>query len=155
MVAPGRRVADLAHVPWAAAVFNEAIRLYPPGWMLGRRCVEPFVLGGHEVAEGMLVMMSPWLLHRDGGRWPRAQEFAPERWLDGDPAPHRFSYLPFGAGTRKCIGSGFALAEGTIALSAIARTRRLHRLPGHVLELAPQITLRPRGGLPMRVEARS
>ena len=141
-------------MPWAAAVFNEAIRLYPPGWMLGRRCVEPFVLGGHEVAEGMLVMMSPWLLHRDGERWPRALEFAPERWLDGDPAPHRFSYLPFGAGTRKCIGSGFALAEGTIALAAIARTRRLHRLPDHVLELAPQITLRPRDGLPMRVEAR-
>ena len=57
-------------------------------------------------------------------------------------------------GTRKCIGSGFALAEGTIALAAIARTHRLERLPDHTLELAPQITLRPRGGLPMRVEAR-
>ena len=98
--------------------------------MLARRCVEPFVLGGYEVPEGTLVMTPPWLLHRDGSRWPRAPEFEPGRWLDGGGPPHRFSYLPFGAGTRKCIGSGFALAEGTIALAAIARTHRLERLPG-------------------------
>jgi cytochrome P450 len=151
---PPAALADLEHLPWTAAVLDEAIRLYPPAWMIARRCVEPFDLGGHAVDEGMLVMTPPWLLHRDGSRWSRALEFDPGRWLDGGGPPHRFSYLPFGAGTRKCIGSGFALAEGVIALATIARTRRLERLPGHTLELAPQITLRPREGLPMRVEAR-
>ncbi len=151
---PPAALADLERLPWTAAVLDEAIRLDPPAWMIARRCVEPFVLGGHQVDEGMLVMTPPWLLHRDGSRWPRALEFAPERWLDGGGPPHRFSYLPFGAGTRKCIGSGFALAEGVIALAVIARTHRLERLPGHTLELSPQITLRPLGGLPMRVAAR-
>ncbi|MGE0027061.1 MAG: cytochrome P450 [Thermoleophilia bacterium] len=151
---PPASLADLERLPWTAAVLDEAIRLYPPAWMIARRCVEPFVLGGYPVEEGVLVMTPPWLLHRDGSRWPRALEFDPGRWLDGGGPPHRFSYLPFGAGTRKCIGSGFATAEGVIALATIARTHRLERLPGHALDLSPQITLRPAGGLPMRVEAR-
>lgn len=151
---PPATLADLERLPWTNAVLDEAIRLYPPAWMIARRCVEPFVLGGYPVGEDMLVMTPPWLLHRDGSRWPRALEFDPGRWLDGGGPPHRFSYLPFGAGTRKCIGAGFATAEGVIALATIARTHRLERLPGHALELEPQITLRPRGGLPMRVGAR-
>jgi enediyne biosynthesis protein E7 len=100
-------------------------------------------------------MIPPWLLHRDPDRWPRAESFDPDRWAGGgDAARHRFSYLPFGAGTRKCIGSAFFLAEGTLALATIARAHRLERLPGHRLELLPQITLRPKGGLPMTVVAR-
>ena len=132
---------------------GEAIRLDPPAWMIARRCVEPFVLGGHQVDEGMLVMTPPWLLHRDGcavAPRPRVRARAVARRRRPPPV----LYLPFGAGTRKCIGSGFALAEGVIALAVIARTHRLERLPGHTLELSPQITLRPLGGLPMRVAAR-
>lgn len=144
---------DLERLPRTRMALDEALRLYPPAWMIARRVAEPLSLGGYAVPEGALLMMPPWLLHRDPERWPRAAEFHPGRWEDGAPA-HRFSYIPFGAGTRKCIGSTFALAEGVLALAVIARTHRLERVPGRRLELQPQITLRPAGGLPMTVRAR-
>ena len=151
--APG--LADVEKLPFAGMVFNEALRLYPPVWMLARRCVAPFALGAHRIPEGGLVMMPPWLLHRDPGRWDEPDAFRPMRWAGNAGAPHRYSYIPFGAGSRKCIGSTFAVVEGTLALATIARTHRLERAPGHALELQPQITLRPKGGLPMAVRARS
>ena len=143
---------DVARLPFAEAVLQEAMRLYPPAWMIARRCVEAFRLGDFTVAEGTLVMTPPYLLHRDPRFWPEPDRFDPGRWLDGGGAPpHRYSYLPFGAGTRKCIGATFAMVEGTLVLAVIARRARLEEVAGAPLGLAPQITLRPRGAVPMRV----
>jgi cytochrome P450 len=133
-------------------VLNESLRLYPPGWMLARRCVEEIPLGGHVIPEGGLVLMPPYLLHRDPRFWPDAGRFDPDRWEEGGGVPpHRFSYFPFGAGTRKCIGASFAAVEGALLLAVIARRVRLEAVSDEPLELQPQITLRPRGGVPMRV----
>jgi len=131
---------------------SRTMRLYPPAWMLARRCVEPVPLGPYEVPEGALIMMPPYLLHRDERFWPDPERFSPERWAEGGGAPaHRYAYLPFGAGTRKCIGATFATVEGALLLATIARRVRLEAVGDDPLELVPQITLRPRGGLPMRV----
>jgi cytochrome P450 len=143
---------DAARLPFAGAVLQEAMRLYPPAWMIARRCVEPFRLGDYAVPEGALVMTPPYLLHRDPRFWDEPERFDPGRWLDGGAAPpHRYSYLPFGAGTRKCIGSTFAMVEGTLVLAVIARRVRLDEVSEAPLDLAPQITLRPKGAVPMRV----
>jgi cytochrome P450 len=143
---------DLARLPHAQRVLQEALRLYPPGWMLARRAVEELPLGGHVVPAGALVLMPPYLMHRDPRFWPEPERFDPDRWSEGGGAPpHRFSYFPFGAGPRKCIGATFASVEGALLLAVIARRVRLEALSDGPLELLPQITLRPRGVVPMRV----
>ena len=147
---------DLPRVPFAQMVLQESLRLYPPAWMIARRCVEGFPLGDYAIPEGGLVMMPPYLLHRDPRLWHEPGRFDPDRWSEGGGAPpHRYSYLPFGAGTRKCIGATFASVEGALLLVAIARRVRLEALSYEPLELRPQITLRPRDGVPMRVRVRS
>jgi cytochrome P450 len=102
--------------------------------------------------------MSQWIVHRDPRWWPDADAFQPERWLPGgsalDPARPKFSYFPFGAGTRVCIGEQFAWLEGTLALATIARRWRLRLSPGAEVVPQPIITLRVRGGLSMTAHAR-
>ena len=145
---------DLPRLPFAQRVLQESLRLYPPGWLLARRCLEEIPLGGYVVPKGGLVLMPPYLLHRDPRFWPEPERFDPDRWREGgDAPPHRFSYFPFGAGPRKCIGSSFASVEGALLLAVIARRVRLEAVSDDPLELQPQITLRPRGGVPMRVRA--
>ena len=144
---------DLERLPYAQRVLLEALRLYPPGWMLARRVVEEIPLGGYVVPVGGLVLMPPYLIHRDPRFWPEPERFDPDRWAEGGGAPpHRFSYFPFGAGPRKCIGATFASVEGAlILLAVVARRVRLEAVAEEPLELHPQITLRPRGGVPMSV----
>jgi cytochrome P450 len=145
---------DLPRLAFAQRALNESLRLYPPGWMLARRCVEEIPLGGHVIPVGGLVLMPPYLLHRDPRFWPDAERFDPDRWEEGGGAPpHRFSYFPFGAGPRKCIGATFAAVEAALLLAVIARRVRLEAVSADPLELQPQITLRPRGAVPMRVRA--
>jgi cytochrome P450 len=140
---------DLPGLPWARAVVDEALRLYPPAWVLTRRAAEADVLGGYPVAPGTLVLISTWALHRDPALWAHADEFRPQRFVDGDVGP-RWSYLPFGAGPRQCIGKDFALVEAVLVLAVVAQQLQFSRpadaVPPRVDAL---VTLRPRGGLPL------
>ena len=146
---------DLARLPFARAVFDEALRLYPPAWVITRRVAEPDVLGGYRVEPGTLVLISTYAVHRDPRLWPRPDEFRPQRWTDDTDRGPRWSYLPFGAGTRQCIGKDFALVEGVLMLAVLARhlvLRRPSSTPApHVQAL---VTLRPRGGLWLDVHRR-
>ena len=143
---------DLARLPFAQMVLQESMRLYPPAWMIARRCVEEVPLGDYAIPAGGLIMMPPYLLHRDQRFWPDPERFDPGRWNeDGGAPPHRYSYLPFGAGTRKCIGATFASVEGTLLVAVIARRTRLEAVSDEPLELLPQITLRPKGPVRLRV----
>jgi cytochrome P450 len=143
---------DLPALGVTAAVLSESLRLYPPAWMLARRALAPLRLGPFAVPEGGLVMMPPYLLHRDPRFWPDAERFDPARWMpSGASPPHRYSYIPFGAGGRKCIGAGFATMEGVLLLATIARRARLLATSDEDLALLPQITLRPAGPLRMRI----
>ena len=155
VVLGGRRptAADLPALRVTEAALTEAIRLYPPAWMIGRRCVREADIGGWRIPEGSLVLVSPWIVHRDGRHHPDPERFDPDRWLEPAGGRHRFAYLPFGGGVRKCIGGGFAMMEGVLVLATLARDWRL-RLDGSFPEPLPQITLRARGPVWMTPERR-
>lgn len=153
-VLDGRPVtmADLEQLVWTRACVQEAMRLYPPAWVL-ERCArtDTTLAGGYAVREGTTVIFPLHLIHRDPRWWDDPAEFRPERFLPGAPHPQRGTYLPFGAGRRACVGSNFALTEATL-IAAMISLRHHFELPDHrpVAETAT-VTLRPRGGLLMLV----
>lgn len=149
-------MADVARLPYARAVMDEALRLYPPAWLLTRATLEPVQLAGVDVPAGALLIMSPWLLHRHPDRWDRPDAFEPERFLPGAAqAVDRTAFLPFGAGLRQCIGRDFAYVEGVLLLAQLAGRIEVSYPPGGTLPRAePLVTLRPVGGVRLRVRVR-
>jgi cytochrome P450 len=145
---------DTARLPYVTAVFSESMRLFPPVWVIGRRALEDVNIGGYEVPRRTIVIASQYVIHRDERFWPQAGEFQPERWLDeqAKEARPKFSFFPFGGGARICIGDAFAWAEGVLMLAVMARRWRFEAVPGHVVELNPTVTLRPKHGLKMTVQ---
>ncbi len=150
------RAADLEHLPYLDAVVRETLRLYPPGYVFGREVVAPFELGGYPLAPLDQVLVCAYGVHRNPSYFPEPERFQPERWLDGRArALPRFAYLPFGGGPRVCIGSHFAMMEASLLLATLIQQLDLQLSPGYELELAPVITLRPRGGMPVQVHRRA
>ena len=149
---------DAVRLPYTRAVIAETLRLYPPAWIVGRRAMSEYAIGDALVPARTIVLMSQWIVHRDPRWWPDAEAFQPERWLVGgsalDPARPKFSYFPFGAGTRVCIGEQFAWMEGTLGLAGFARRWRLRVADGHRVIPQPIITLRARHGMRMVTYAR-
>jgi cytochrome P450 len=149
---------DVARLPYTRAVLAETLRLYPPAWILGRRALEAYEVGGHRLPARSIVLMSQWVVHRDPRWWPEAERFDPDRWLPGgsamSPARPKFSYFPFGAGTRVCIGEQFAWMEGILALATVARSWRVEMVPGHPVVPQAIVTLRPKHGMRVTVHAR-
>jgi cytochrome P450 len=145
--------AVLDRLPFATAVLNESMRRYPPAWAIARRALEPHAAGGFELPSGAVTVVSPWLLHHDPRWWKDPDAFAPERWAEPDPDRPRAAFLPFGAGPRMCVGEPFARLEAVLLLALIARRWRFEADPALRVGLQPAITLRPRGGIPMRAVA--
>jgi cytochrome P450 len=155
----GGRPATIGDVPklrYTRMVMAEAMRLYPPAWVLSRRAVQDVQLGGFVIPAKSLVLVSQWVTHRDPRWWPDPERFDPERF---DPARERerprYAYFPFGGGPRVCIGEPFAWMEGTLVLATLAQRWRLRLAPGQAVEKQPTLTLKPRGGMRMRVEPRA
>jgi cytochrome P450 len=147
--------ADLPRLKYTEAVFAEAMRLYPPAWAIGRQALEDFPLGEFVVPSGAMILMSQWVMHRDARFWPDPERFDPDRWTpEARAARPKFAYFPFGGGARVCIGEQFAWMEGVLVLATIAQRWRFRLAPS--ARVAPQalITLRPRYGMRMTVEAR-
>ena len=105
---------DAAKLPYPTAVFSEAMRIFPPVWVVGRRALEDVTIGDYEVPRRTIVIMSQYLVHRDERWWPNAMEFQPERWLDEQlkKARPKFAYFPFGGGGRICIGDALRVDRG-------------------------------------------
>jgi cytochrome P450 len=136
-------------------VLQEALRLYPPGWLITRRTLEGDELGGYPIAPRTDVFISPYMLHRHPALWSEPEKFMPERFAGPDAGErHRFAYIPFAVGPRHCIGENIAMFEMLVHVHAMSRRFRLTRASNEPIELEAQINLRPRSNLMMMVEAR-
>ena len=138
---------DVSRLPYTRSVLAEALRLFPPAWVIVRRAATPHACRGHRIPAGSVVVASPFVTHRDTRFFPDPLTFSPKRWLGANGRP-RLAYFPFGAGPRSCIGEGFAWMEGTLVLATLAGRWRLQSGSG-AIEPSPRITLRPRGPVPM------
>ncbi len=156
-VLAGRRPAaeDAAELKLTAAVFKEAIRLYPPAYILTREAIETTEVAGYRIPKGANVILAPFIMHRDARWFDNPLQFCPQRFLqDDEQERQRRAYIPFGAGPRACIGMGFATLEAVMVLAMLLSRCRLFRDESAEPELEAQISLHPRGGLPLRVEPR-
>jgi cytochrome P450 len=146
---------DLPKLTYTANVITEVLRLYPTAWGLARIAIEDHELAGFNIRKGMGVAMAQWVVHRDPRWYDAPEEFRPERW-EGDLLKKlpRFAYFPFGGGPRQCIGNAFALMEAQLILAAIAQRYRLRLVPSHPVVPLASITLRPRHGVKVILEAR-
>ena len=146
---------DLPRLPYTRMILAESMRLYPPAWAVGRRALNDFDAGGYTIPARSMVLMSQFIMHRDPRFHPEPERFDPERWRPEIAALRpKFSYFPFGGGTRVCIGEQFAWMEGILILATIAQRWRLRYVGPAPPALEPRITLRPEGTLDMKVERR-
>lgn len=153
----GGRLPTLADVPnlkFSRMVFAEAMRLYPPAWVIGRQAIAADQIGGYPIAANAPIFVSQWVMHRHPAYWDQPDCFMPARFDESQPdyqKPPRYVYFPFGGGPRLCIGEQFAWLEGVLLLATLAQRFRFQRL--NHLPLKPQalITLRPQGGMPVRL----
>ncbi|GAB2915086.1 cytochrome P450 [Streptomyces heilongjiangensis] len=154
-------VEDLPRLKYTDAVYSEALRLFPPAWVLVRRALEDYAANGYHIPRNSVLMVSPYVLHRDRTWWPEPERFAPERFLaDAEPDPAnpllgharaagrpKLAYLPFGAGPRQCIGNVFAQMEGVMALATLSRHWEFEPVGPAPDRVTSDFTLQPRGGL--------
>lgn len=141
---------DAANLPYTRAVISEAMRLFPPAWVIGRVLLRDFQFGEYTIPKGAEVWMSQYVMHRDARYFSDPDVFLPERWLDADFQPSRFVYFPFSAGPRNCIGEQFAWLEATLVLATLVG-RFSFEDTGEKVETEPLVTLRPKGGLKLRI----
>ena len=141
---------DVAKLTLTKRVIQEAMRLYPPIWIIERRAIAADEIAGYHIPAGSSVVISPYALHRHPGYWERPEVFDPSRFESPPPE----AYIPFGAGPRFCIGHEFAMLEARLITLMVLREFRLRAVPGHPIEPMPDITLRPRHGMRMTVHPR-
>ncbi len=140
----------LPRLTYTEMVLREAMRLYPPVWVIGRRALAPFRMGNYELPAETNVVMSQLITHRDAKYFPEPERFDPDRWRPNDPrnlSLPRFAYFPFGGGPRVCIGAGFSMMEAVLLLATIAQKFKLTLVPGQTIEKLPSVTLRPKSGI--------
>lgn len=145
---------DLPNLPYTEWVVSESMRFYPPVWMMGRVALTDVEMGGYHFPEGTVFLLSQWLLHRDPAIWHDPETFRPERW---DPDQREkvaaWSYFPFGGGPRICIGMPFAQLEAKLLLATIMQRYTTRLVPGFKIGFKPRVTLRPKNGMRMILEA--
>jgi cytochrome P450 len=137
--------ADLKLLDYTKRVVQEVGRLRPSIWWFARTAVNDDVICGQPIKAGTTVLISQYLIHRNPGVWEDPERFDPDRFLpDRVIKRSRFSYLPFGAGPRVCVGSSFAMMEMQFALAMLCRRYDMTITSEHEPELASMITLRPK-----------
>jgi len=148
---------DIPNLVYVRKVFLESMRLYPPVWTLGRRPeVEGLRIGRYVIPRKSTVLLSPYFAHHDERFFPDPERFDPERFEKEEEAKRpKYSYIPFGAGNRKCLGENFGWIEVIILLATLTQRWRFRLVKGHPIALAPLISLKPKYGIRMVLEKRS
>ena len=146
---------DYNQLPYTRAVFDEALRLAPPIYVVGRTATEECVLGNYRISKGTVVQPCWRIPQRDEKYFPQADEFKPERWLGNKkPAHPRHAYVPFGSGLRTCIGASFAKMEVVFALSAITQWWRVDVVSDEFPEVVTRGIYKCKNGLRCTVNER-
>ncbi len=140
---------QVAELRLTTACLMEAMRVFPPAWVIPRAVVEDDEIDGCRIPAGSSVVIPINSIHHDERFWPDPESFEPERFLPGAPKHHRSAYLPFGGGRRICIGQSFALTEMAMIAAEMSRGHVYDLVPGHPVEPEATLTLRPRNGLRM------
>jgi len=152
---PDLRLASVESLHYTHQIIMEALRLYPPVWVLSRRCLHADRLVGHQAPAGADVLMSPYVVHRHPQHWSDPEEFRPERFAPQAMSQmHRYAFIPFSAGPRHCVGETFAIYEMAIHIYHVARALRLRSTRTGPLEMEARINLRVREDLMMTIEHR-
>jgi cytochrome P450 len=148
--------ADLDGLSVTRRVIQEALRLYPPVPWLSREAVGPAQLGGYNMPAGSILLVSPFVMHRDPRWWPEPDRFDPERFAPSSPDRRLpYSYFPFGGGPHTCIGHHFALTEMVVVLAMLSARFHLRLMASAPVAMQADVTLRPAGGMPMSIDLRS
>ncbi|KOX03139.1 MULTISPECIES: cytochrome P450 [Micromonospora] len=143
---------DLHRLPYTTSVVEEAMRLYPPVWLLPRLALKDDEVNGYHVPAGSDVLISPYTLHRHPDLWDEPERFDPDRFDPDRPTDRpRYAYIPFGAGPRFCVGNHLGMMEATFVIAMLVRELDLVLKPGYPVTAEPMLSLRVRGGLPMTV----
>jgi cytochrome P450 len=124
-LSPGVAAEALKRLLYTRAFMDEVLRLYPPAFLIVRVAKEADQILGHTVSAGTVVSISPWVMHRHQTHWRDPEQFDPTRFLAGAVPPERYTYLPFGAGPRICVGAQFALTEGVLVLARLVQSFRI------------------------------
>jgi cytochrome P450 len=143
-------IAEIPSLPFVERVVTEAMRLYPPAWVIGRRAIEPYRIGPYIVPSRTIFLMSQWVTQRDARVFQEPERFNPDRWTpEFKAALPKFAYFPFGGGPRQCIGESFAWTELVLLVATIAQRWKLRLVPGHPVVPNPLVTLRTKHGMRM------
>ncbi len=146
---------DLPNLPTVQRVIAEALRLYPPAWVITRRAIAADILLGAPIPANALIIMSPYTTHRHPAFWEKPNQFYPDHFLpEAEKVRPRYAYFPFGGGPRLCIGDQFAKVEMGLVVTAVLQKYRLQLLPNHPVVADPLVTIRPKHGMMMTVQNR-
>jgi cytochrome P450 len=146
---------DIQRLPYTRAVVKETLRMRPPAWAMGREVIHACEIGGQSIPAGSTVLLSQWVTHHDSRFYDVPHQFRPERWFDLDtPSTPRYSFFPFGGGSRVCIGEHFAMTEAIAVLAVIARRWNISPLQRELAVPKPSVTLRPEKDLKVIVTKR-
>jgi len=144
--------ADVPALVFTRAIIDETLRLYPPVHVFSRQAITADEVCGQKVPAGSYITISSWVLHRHTLYWEEPDAFKPDRFLPENSSKIiPFSYIPFGAGSRVCLGKHLGLLESVLLLAMIAQSFKLRVREGFVVEPVGRMTLRPRDGMPMRI----
>ncbi len=148
-------VDTVEQLTYTERVFTEAMRLYPPVWVMGRRAVSGYKVGKYYVPARAIILLSQYVMHHDERYYPEPEKFDPDRWTpEAKAARPKYAYFPFGGGPRMCVGEQFAWMEGILLIATLAQKWKMRLVPGHPVKMQPLITLRPKHGMRMTIEKR-
>ncbi|HWE01559.1 MAG TPA: cytochrome P450 [Tepidisphaeraceae bacterium] len=147
---------DVSHLPLLRAVFEEAMRIYPPGWGELRETIGADQVQGYDIPAKAMIILCQWVTHRHPDFWEAPEQFKPERFLPAQARDrHRFSYFPFGGGPRICIGMQLAMIEGSLVLATILQRFNVELVGDQVVVPDATFTLRPKYGLKVILKPRA